>query len=229
VPGGLTLLMFAADVSVNAPLGAVYGSARQALSQEIEADVHDGMSPGSFVLKYAGRIHPQPARLYILLRKMAHLKLPPFDDVPEVTRQLYSWTMVNLPPVRIESERSPVQRRLDGDWEVLFVPAGCALHFDVPLDLERVHIAWGMPQGEVARGRTPGMRLVVACATQDGQERRIVYERTIDPVRVPGDRGGLAADVTIPPSEHHVVIELLTPEGNSPRNDWGFLGDVSFQ
>ncbi len=229
VPGALGVVMLCANVYVNTPLGTTYGSARQGLSQEIIADVHNGMSPGTFALKYAGKIHPAATRLHILLREMAKLKLPPFDDVPEVTRQLYSWTMTNLPPSRIESEKQPVQRLLNGQWQVLFVPEGCALHFDVPQDLEKVHGTWGMPHGAVARGRTPGMRLLISASVADGGERVVLYDRTIDPVHVPGDRGGIPMEAHIPKDAHQVVMEFLAPKDVDLANDWAFLGDVTFQ
>jgi hypothetical protein len=228
VPGAVALVLLFADVFVNAPWGVRGGDERRALAQEIEADVDNGMSPGTFALKYAGRLHPYPSRLSILVREMARLKVPPFDDVPEITRELYSWRMMNLPPVRIESPRAPVQRMLGGDWPVLLAPVGCTLHFDVPADLKRIEGGWGVPDQEVERGRIKGMRLVVSGAVAEGEPRHVLYDRTIDPVRVMSDRGGLSVDATLSPTEHHVVFEFLAPAGAEAGNDWAFLGNLNF-
>jgi hypothetical protein len=217
-----------ADVFVNAPWGVIGGNDRRVLAQEMDADVHNGMSPGTFALKYAGRVQPYPSRLSVLVREMARLKVPPFDHVPEITRQLYAWRMMNLPPVRIESARPPVQRMLGDDWPVLFTPVGCKLHFDVPADLTRVEGGWGVPDQEVERGRIKGMRLVISSSVADGEPRHILYDRTIDPVHVQDERGGLLMEAILPATEHHVVIELLPPERVEAGNDWAFIGNLNF-
>jgi hypothetical protein len=228
VPGSLAVAMVAANVYVNTPLGVSYGTARQSMSNELESDVQNGMDPGHFILSWTGRIHPQPFRLYVLIRQMAKLKLPPFDTVPEVTRERYSWTMMNLPPTRFEG-KEPVPRSLNGEWPVLLVPAGCALHFEVPVGWDHVQGTWGMLDAAVQRGRTAGIHLIVSVSAADGEPTHVLFERTIDPVHKGYQRGGQGLRATLPPDQRHLVIEFTWPEGAPHDNDWVFLGDLSFQ
>jgi hypothetical protein len=228
VPGALLLALLAAVAFVNVPAGIRYGTTRASMGREIERDLHAGMEPRTFVEKWTGRIYPDRHRLYEMLTHLAVLNLAPFDDAPARVRERYAWTVSNLKPSRIESTVAPVEWFVDGYWPVLLVPGGCVLHFDVPAGRTRLTGSFGMLDAAVARGQAPGVRAIVSVGAGDAPARKIILDRTIDPVRTPGDRGAHRFTLSLPPGESHVVLEMHVPPEAEREARWAYWGDLEF-
>lgn len=75
--------------------------------------------------------------------------------------------------------------------------------------------------------RTDGVSVVARWVGKDGQSRKI-FERSLDPARVPGDQGLQTEIVELPPGQGGEIVLEATPGPRSdPNMDWFFWHKVS--
>ena len=235
VPAALALTLGIADWTVNVRDGAEFAVARKQLGEDLMGEVERGTPPGILIERWTDRIYPDEGRLYYVLRLMALMQLKPFDDMPPDARELYTWWMFNLPPTKIESP-VPVSRRfINGAWEVLVVPTGSEITFDVPQSLTHLAGSFGVPPAWQRVMTSNGVRVQVIAVHGVGGEREVLVDRTLDPLNVAADRVGQVFDVEIKlrTRKRQLILSVTWPENLppdvSPPTDWAFFGDTYFR
>ncbi|MBL8859202.1 MAG: glycosyltransferase [Planctomycetes bacterium] len=235
VPAALALTLGIANWTVNVHDGAEFAVARKQLGEDLMGEVARGTPPGVLIERWTDRIYPDEGRLYYVLRLMALMQLKPFDDMPAEARDLYTWWMFNLPPTKIESP-VPVSRRfINGAWEVLVVPTGSEITFDVPQSLHHLAGSFGVPPAWQRVMTSNGVRVQVFVSYGPNGARELLVDRTLDPLNVPGDRIGQVFDVEIKPiaRKRQVVLSVTwpaeLPEEAVRETDWVFFGDTYFR
>jgi hypothetical protein len=237
VPGAIAIALAVAAWTVNARIGEEFAYVRKQLGEDLMADVHAGMPPGPLIQRWVGpdRIHNDEGRLYYILRFMAKMNLKPFDHMPAEARDLYTWGMFNLPPTKIESPEPVSRRFINGHWEVLAVPTGTELTFDVPQTLNHLSGIYGMPPAWQRVMKSDGVRVQAFTVYGVDGERETVLDKRLDPLHVPADRPALTFDFDIKPiaRKRQVILRVTWPEDLAPdapkETDWVFFGDTFFR
>ena len=108
--------------------------------------------------------------------------------------------------------------------------APCELHFVAPPDATMIEATVGLYDGAYAEA-TPsdGVEVVVLERFPDGR-RRVLYQRNLDPVRRPSDRG--TQKILIKPTgplRGILVFGIYPGPADNPSYDWSYWGHISIR
>ena len=229
VLGGLAVALLAANATINADIARAYGGYQQGVTADIRRDLEGRLGPRAFVQKWTNDIYPDAGRLYLIVTRMAQLRIAPFDQAPESIRQRYTQPVSNLLPARIESAAPPREHIVEGWWPVLLVEGQCAMHFVVPPDTQALSGCFGVAGERIAEVPASPVRVVVACIPPEATERLILLDRTLDPVNRLEDGRTQSFAVTFPPGTRHVVIRFHDVPGSTKEPRWVYWGDLYFE
>jgi hypothetical protein len=226
VPGVLALALLGAELTQNMAWGRSYAGGYRQLEQSFAADVTGPLPAQRTIANWTGRAYSHRVRLYQLLELMARARVAPFDTASEATISRYSKSIFDVPPDALQSPVPPLRRYLDDLCDVLAVPTDSRIFLVVPDGADSFSGFFGVPPIWIQRGQTLGIRAIVRAEDKG----TILFDRTIDPVRVASHRGPQRFDVTFAVgSTQRVVLEITWPEGAPHVADWGFWADPYFE
>jgi hypothetical protein len=117
------------------------------------------------------------------------------------------------------------------DRPALNAHAPSELHFTAPAGARTIHAEWGLPDGAFAPGSniTDGIGLEIIERLPGGLSRTLYY-RTIDPARVPADRGRQVVDYTdAGPFTGTLIFRFNPGPKNNLSNDWAYWGRIEIR
>ena len=122
----------------------------------------------------------------------------------------------SMSPEAVESFAPPIESEIEGRPVMIF-HAPSFLWFTVPANAHRVSGAFGFVSGAYSEGgQTQGATFRVVWSA--GQNRAVLFERNMDPMRSASDRGLQAFGVELPESTGQLLLEITPwPPGN---NGW---------
>ena len=128
-----------------------------------------------------------------------------------------SITPVNLPGNRIDGV------------SVQMIEPPAELTWNLTGTERSMRLSFGMHPKSYTEGVTDGAEFI-AELRMPGQPSLQVFHRLLDPLRQPGDRGPLSAEVDLPPYPAGTVLVVRTTAGKVGNNawDWVYLGALRF-
>ncbi len=157
------------------------------------------------------------------------LRLPPFAKNPDITgtdRETLFRSFSQL-PVRYEAFYQ-IAELPEYDQPVVSVHPPGLLEFRRPESATRLTGKFAFFLTALAEGNaSDGVRFVIEWKGADG-EHRTLFDRTLEPTRVPADRTVQSFDVALPPGPG--LVRMITDPGPSfdLSYDWVYWQDISF-
>jgi len=159
------------------------------------------------------------------------LKPDPSDPrmLPQPVAAATFATVTSPAPSAIYTPWSVEPARVDGRPAVT-ANAPCELHFAAPAGAMRIEAAVGLYDGAyTGSGQSDGVDVVVFERLPDGS-RRVLYQRNLDPVHRPADRG--TQHILIEPAaplEGTLVFAIYPGPADNLSCDWGYWTNITIR
>lgn len=115
---------------------------------------------------------------------------------------------------------------------VLNAHAPCEFVFRPTTAARQVQVVAGLPDGAFAPGKdavTDGITIEIFATASSGAKQLLLH-RSLDPARVPADRGPQTVTVELPPAfAGEVILRLGSGPADNPTNDWAYVGSVEIR
>ena len=134
----------------------------------------------------------------------------------------------NLRPVRITAKFPPERFNLDQKTAIQ-VHAPGEMRFTIPAGIHTLRASFGMRTGSYTQGRTDGVTFAITRLSAD-QHEEVLFQRSLDPVSVPADRGTQTVDLPLgdASSEQTLCLRTLPGPRNNTQWDWSYWTQVRF-
>ena len=133
------------------------------------------------------------------------------------------------PPIAIYSQWGVQVDALAGQLAI-FTNAPTELHFAVPNNATRINAVVGMnEQSHLGASPTDGIEVVIFERKLDGS-RRVIYQRYLDPLNQPDDRGEQLITIDhIGSATGPLVFALYAGPSGNMACDWGYWRYIKFK
>lgn len=204
------------------------GLARRHATRLLEEDLARGLTlEEAAAARWAGG-SGSPEAFLSALRDLEDLRLGPFaagPHDPAGTRPAAPFEMLRTAPLP-KSVVDGVHPGQSGSARVLFVSDDKHLHFALGPEPLGVRGAFGVSSALVESGTAPAVRFEVTLVRLDGTSAEL-FARTLDPVRVPSDRGDQPFGVRLDATAAFGSIVLHVVQEGEPRDTpAGYWRDV---
>ena len=206
--------------------------------EEFQRNAWEGVPSRELAVAHVDKIHLSVTDANVLERLIEvarHAHLPPFDLTPsqeeERLRPIYDRVYRMLPtrPVRARSAHAIMPTHCY-DADELFVHAPGSLLYTLATTPSHLTARFGICPGAFEGGaHTDGVTFRVERSDALGRTQTL-FERRLDPVAVPGDRGMQSLDIALG-AGHGGSLRLITDPGpaGSTNWDWSFWADVRLE
>jgi hypothetical protein len=147
-------------------------------------------------------------------------------DLAELNLSIFSPT-----PATIRSGYGVNSAEIDGRY-VLNAHAPSELVFNPPAGASQVHAIVGLPDASYApRGPaiTNGITISIIAIGPKGR-RQLLYQRSLDPAKVPTDRGPQNIRLVLPDQNtDQLIFRLGNGPDNNPTNDWAYWAGIEIK
>lgn len=143
-------------------------------------------------------------------------------------RQLVDQGIANLVPTKVASP-SAVEIIAVGPDQAALLHAPADMEFPLPAGLTRLQAGFGLRPGAYAQGgRTDGVEFSVVAGWPGGRTE-VLWQRWLDPVRQPADRGRQTVDLALP-ADLPATLTFRTRPGpaGDTRWDWSYWTQMRF-
>jgi hypothetical protein len=188
-----------------------------------------GSGSGNQVVSFCIETGPNDPRRYrsdISMKLETRSDLASEMDPREIQPLLYPF--FRQYPREIKSSCAVQQTQCEGK-EVLLVPADGALRFNVPEGARGIRGQFGILPGAYQEGQTDGVLFRVEYTAENGPAQ-VLFERHLDPLENPGDRGIQSLTVPLPTSRKGTVQFITTNlPGKNTWWDWSFWTGIEME
>ena len=134
-------------------------------------------------------------------------------------------------PHAVRSRYGISSAELDGR-AILNAHAPCEFVFRPATGARQVRVIAGLPDGAFAPGKdavTDGITIEIF-ATASGGTKQLLQQRSLDPAKVPADRGPQTVTAELPLAfSGEIILRLGNGHADSPTNDWAYVASVEFR
>ncbi len=142
-------------------------------------------------------------------------------------QQVASSGVANLVPLSARSEVGMNYAAL-ADHQVLVVHAPGEVIFKPEPSIRKLAGEYGLAEGTYTGGaHTDGAEFSVECEFADGR-RQVLWQRALDPVSQPADRGVQMFSVELPPETTRIIMRTLPGPKGDTQWDWTYWGRLNF-
>jgi hypothetical protein len=188
-----------------------------------------GSGPGNQVASFCIETGPNDPRRYrsdISMKLETRSDLASEMDPREIQPLLYPF--FRQYPREIKSACAVQQTQCEGK-EVLLVPADGMLIFNVPEGTRGIRGQFGILPGAYQEGQTDGVLFRVEY-TPDNEPAQVLFERHLNPLQNPCDRGIQSLAVPLPNSRQGTVQFITTNlPGKNTWWDWSFWTGIEME
>jgi len=136
--------------------------------------------------------------------------------------------LCNLVPDSVTSNTTVQYIALPDQRRALLVHATGSMVFTLPDERRRLTGDFGFVEGaHTGANRTDGGEFTIEGETANGQST-VLWQRTLDPLRQPGDRGPQRVDIALPPGLVRVRLHTKPGVKGDGSWDWTYWGNLSF-
>lgn len=145
-----------------------------------------------------------------------------------VYRELVGQGIANLVPAKMVSP-SAVEIISVGLDKAALLHAPADMEFPLPAGLTRIQAGFGLRPGAYAQGgQTDGVEFSVVAGWPDGRTE-VLWQRGLDPVRQPADRGSQSMGLTLPANSPASLTFRTRPgPAGDTRWDWSYWTQIRF-
>ena len=172
---------------------------------------------------------PSPRKSPRPLTKVIRFGLPELPlEIIDPMRAMVDAGICNLVPDSVTSNTTVQYIALPDQRRALLVHATGSMVFTLPDQRRRLTGDFGFVEGaHTDANRTDGGEFTIEGETADGHST-VLWQRTLDPLRQPGDRGPQRVDVALPPGLVRVRLHTRPGSNGDGRWDWTYWGNLSF-
>jgi len=218
---------------INASAGNDFAVSRGRVAVSLERDVNAGIPIRELSHIYADSVYPGAPDLDARLRVLDRMHFAPFTNRPSeadpvMTQLDQVMAAMRRPPAGMRSARPIVTTTVDGVPVIVVRPPG-ELRFDPVPDRRAVRGRFGMLPASWAVEGNASVTFTVERIAYAG-ERRVLFERTLDPVRNAGDRGLQIFHVALPDDAiGQIVLRTSLPPDANPMIAWSYWAEMRFE
>lgn len=140
-------------------------------------------------------------------------------------------TLFHPVPHAVRSRYGISSAELDGR-AILNAHAPCEFVFRPAAGARQVRVVAGLPDGAFAPGKdavTDGITIEIF-VTAPGGTLQLLRQRSLDPAKVPADRGPQTVTAELPPAfAGEVILRLGNGRADNPTNDWAYVASVEIR
>lgn len=156
-------------------------------------------------------------------------QLPPFvrSKSQENSRPEVRFRTFSQPPVNV-SAPYPTDILIEDNREVLLAHPPSKIEFDLANDARHITGKFGLVKNAYTNGNTTdGVEFTIEWVNSRG-EVSVEFQRLLQPLTVPKDRGTQSFDLTLPAPGGHLVFRTGPGPANDVAFDWAFWSEVKF-
>ena len=225
----------AAMLAENVRVGLDYAGGRAGLAAGIESDIAEGRTLEDVAARHWHEVYTSQEGCEGRFGLLARGGYAPFDvyrdevfaDAVNAPTLKNPYFMLRKRPFAGHSTGELLPRRLDERWVLVVQPEG-ELQFTLSPAVRNLIGDFGIHPLAVENPRgatTDGVRFSVEVVAE-GAEPRVLWERVLDPVREPSDRGKQTFHVVLPEqTEGTIVLRTSNPEGRDATMDWAYWAE----
>jgi hypothetical protein len=136
--------------------------------------------------------------------------------------------MLKTPPAEVHSTGGVGHATCDGQ-DVLMVHAEGKMCYKVSSGRHRISGQFGILPGAYEEGKTDGVLFTVEYQSGEGVSQ-VLFERYLDPLAVPGDRGIQTLELDCPfPDEGSIILRTSNRPGKNESWDWSYWTGVAIE
>ncbi len=149
-------------------------------------------------------------------------------EIIDPMRAMMDAGICNLVPDSVTSNTTVQYIALPDQRRALLVHATGSMVFTLPDQRRRLTGDFGFVEGaHTGANRTDGGEFTIEGETAGGPPT-VLWQRTLDPLRQPGDRGPQRVDVALPPGLVRVRLHTRPGSKGDGSWDWTYWGNLSF-